>query len=581
MGISDALSSCFGKGNAVQSMNKETPIRKKEDVLLFAQEDMIRNRWDILIFCTVVFICIVVPLRLGFLIMEWQYWLVMDIFSDVLLALDIVICTMTTFEVDGEVIKDRTTILHHYLRGWFAADLLSVFPFEFICLITRKYHPAYRANRLIRMGRLTYYFSQWEKVTSLKPSVIRIFKSTFVILFLAHFIGCAFFLVILIEGDNAKVDFTGTENILNRSLGSKYIRAFYWSFVTMTGYNNTNPHTQLETIFSIAVTMVGISLFATIIGTVGSLVTNLDSSALYFRQKMDGINDYMKYKRIPQDLQNEVRNYYTYLWKSGKGLDKNKVLDDLPPYLKNKMSVILNSEIIKKVPLFQQCKDDTEFINEIVKCLKPRVCLPNSFVVRKGEVGTEMFFISRGELNVVSDDDKVVFTLKDGGFFGEIALLYDTKRTASIVARTYCDMFVVRKGEVGTEMFFISRGELNVVSDDDKVVFTLKDGGFFGEIALLYDTKRTASIVARTYCDMFVLTKEDFKKVMKKFPTQSKGIKEIAKERFQSIVDAERQREQQNSERGNDPDDSNTVRADDQATNDSVNQRPQVSFTID
>lgn len=64
---------------------------------------------------------------------------------------------------------------------------------------------------------------------------------------------------------------------------------------------------------------------------------------------MDGINDYMKYKRIPQDLQNEVRNYYTYLWKSGKGLDKNKVLDDLPPYLKTKMSVILNSEIIKKV----------------------------------------------------------------------------------------------------------------------------------------------------------------------------------------------------------------------------------------
>ena len=227
-------------------------------------------------------------------------------------------------------------------------------------------------------------------------------------------------------------------------------------------------------------------------GTVGSLVTNLDSSALYFRQKMDGINDYMKYKRIPQDLQNEVRNYYTYLWKSGKGLDKNKVLDDLPPYLKNKMSVILNSEIIKKVPLFQQCKDDTEFINEIVKCLKPRVCLPNSFVVRKGEVGTEMFFISRGELNVVSDDDKVVFTLKDGGFFGEIALLYDTKRTASIVARTYCDMFV--------------------------------------------------------------LTKEDFKKVMKKFPTQSKGIKEIAKERFQSIVDAERQREQAADEKENSAD---------------------------
>eukprot|EP00658_Telonema_sp_P-2_P080144 TRINITY_DN7913_c0_g2_i1.p1 TRINITY_DN7913_c0_g2~~TRINITY_DN7913_c0_g2_i1.p1 ORF type:complete len:314 (-),score=99.87 TRINITY_DN7913_c0_g2_i1:24-965(-) len=225
------------------------------------------------------------------------------------------------------------------------------------------------------------------------------------------------------------------------------MRSFYWSFVTMTGYNNTNPDTPLETSFSIIVTVIGISLFATIIGTVGSLVTNLDSSKLYFRQKMDGINDYMKYKRIPDELQMEVRNYYNYLWKSGKGLDKNKVLDDLPPYLKNKMSVYLNKEIITKVPMFSNFKDDEAFISEIIKALKSRVSLPNSFVVKKGEIGTEMYFISRGELNVVNDAGMVVFTLKDGGFFGEIALIYETKRTASIVARTYCDMFILTKDD--------------------------------------------------------------------------------------------------------------------------------------
>eukprot|EP01006_Ploeotia_vitrea_P017570 TRINITY_DN48773_c0_g1_i1.p1 TRINITY_DN48773_c0_g1~~TRINITY_DN48773_c0_g1_i1.p1 ORF type:complete len:542 (+),score=56.35 TRINITY_DN48773_c0_g1_i1:27-1652(+) len=473
--------SCFGLRDPVVGVGKEKGTEKEPFVI--KAENTFRNRWDLLLFCVVVVTGFVVPLRIGFRLEAWKGWLGCDILTDCLLIADVFICALTTYEVDGEVIRDRRAILRNYLRTWLFFDVVSVLPLELLAIFYRYYTPLFRVNRLARMIRLTYYFSQWEKVTSLKPSVIRIFKSTFVIVFLAHFIGCGFFLVILIEEEDAQKDFTGTENIRSKGLGSQYIRAFYWSFVTMTGYNNTNPHTQLETLFSIFVTMVGISLFATIIGTVGSLVTNLDSSALYFRQKMDGINDYMKYKRIPQDLQNEVRNYYTYLWKSGKGLDKNKVLDDLPPYLKNKMSVILNSEIIKKVPLFRQCKDDTEFINEIVKCLKPRVCLPNSFVVRKGEVGNEMFFISRGELNVVSDDDKVVFTLKDGGFFGEIALLYDTKRTASIVARTYCDMFV--------------------------------------------------------------LTKDDFKKVMKKFPQQSDGIKTIAKERFQSIVDADNEKKQE------------------------------------
>lgn len=422
-----------------------TPPPKEEPPFTISHENRLRNYWDLFMF----FICIViggtVPLRCGFLIKEWKGWLGPDLFVWLILIADIIIRLLTTYEEDGEIVKDRALIRRRYLKGWLIPDIIAVLPLELICAGLGEYNPLFLANRLLKIGHLVVFFVEWERISSLKPSVIRIFKSAFIILFLAHLIGCIFFLVILIEGNDAQQDFTGTANIRSLSLGSQYMRSFYWSFVTMTGYNNTNPDTPLETSFSIIVTVIGISLFATIIGTVGSLVTNLDSSKLYFRQKMDGINDYMKYKRIPDELQSEVRNYYNYLWKSGKGLDKNKVLDDLPPYLKNKMSVYLNKEIITKVPMFSNFKDDEAFISEIIKALKSRVSLPNSFVVKKGEIGTEMYFISRGELNVVNDADKVVFTLKDGGFFGEIALIYETKRTASIVARTYCDMFILTK----------------------------------------------------------------------------------------------------------------------------------------
>lgn len=476
--------SCFKKPEGPADPNAPpAPPKKEEPPFVIMHESRYRVMWDLVIFLVVMVSSITVPLRIGFILRAWKEWLAVDIAVDLFFVADIVVHLLTTFELDGELVRGRTEIFWRYFKSWFWPDVLSVLPLELIAAGLGEYYPFYRVNRLLRIARLVHFFVSWEKVSSLKPSVIRIFKSAFVIVFLAHFIGCCFHLVIMLEGSAATSEFTGTADILSLPLASRYFRAYYWAFVTMTGYNNTNPTTQVETVFCIFVTMIGISLFATIIGTVGSLVTNLDSSKLYFRQKMDSISDYMKYKRIPMDLQVEVHNYYSYLWKSGKGLDKNKVLEDLPPYLKNKINVFLNSEIIKKVPLFQQCKDDQEFITEIVVCLKARVCLANSFVVRKGEMGTEMYFISRGELNVVNEDDVVVFTLKDGGFFGEIALLYDTKRTASIVARTYCDMFI--------------------------------------------------------------LTKEDFKKVMKKFPTQSKGIKEIAKERFQNVVDAERRKEEE------------------------------------
>jgi CRP-like cAMP-binding protein len=438
---------CCSNDNSAETPEKPATPAKEKPPFTISHETKRRHYWNLFMFIICAVIGATVPLRCGFLIREWKGWIGPDIFIWLVLVSDIIINLLTTYEEDGEIVKDRALIRGRYLRGWLIPDILAVLPLELISAGLGEYNPLFIANRLIKIGHLVVFFVEWERMSSLKPSVIRIFKSAFIILFLAHLIGCIFFLVILIEGDDAKQDFTGTAGIRDLSVASQYMRSFYWSFVTMTGYNNTNPDTPLETSFCIIVTVIGISLFATIIGTVGSLVTNLDSSKLYFRQKMDGINDYMKYKRIPDELQMEVRNYYNYLWKSGKGLDKNKVLDDLPPYLKNKMSVYLNKEIITKVPMFSNFKDDEAFISEIIKALKSRVSLPNSFVVKKGEIGTEMYFISRGELNVVNDAGMVVFTLKDGGFFGEIALIYETKRTASIVARTYCDMFILTKDD--------------------------------------------------------------------------------------------------------------------------------------
>ena len=462
--------------------------KDKPEPLLIMHDSPCREHWDFVFFIAITAILIEVPFRIGFDIHAWESWLAVDVVTELLLIANIVINCLTSFEVDGDVVKARSEIVKRYVKSFFfVTDIISAFPVEILLgPILMEYTPLYTVNRLFLFARFLEFFVTWEKFSRWKPSVVRIAKSTFVVMYLAHVVGCALHLVIVVEGHAAERGFTGTDHFLDRNMGSRYLRSFYWSFVTMTGYSNTHPHTETEVVFCIIVTIVGISLFATIIGTVGSLVTNLDSSKLFFRQKMDSVNDYMAYKHIPDELQNEVRSYYRYLWKSGKGLDNNKVMDELPAYLRNKMSLCLNRQIIQRVPLFQDCKDDDDFISEVVKYLKPRVCLPNSYVVRKGETGMEMYFVSRGELNVVGDDQHVIFSLADGGFFGEIALLYDTKRTASIVARTYCDMYI--------------------------------------------------------------LTKDDFTKVMKKFPAQSKTIREIARERFDKIVEDERRREAKTAE---------------------------------
>ncbi len=83
-----------------------------------------------------------------------------------------------------------------------------------------------------------------------------------------------------------------------------------------------------------------------------------------------------------------------------------------------------------------------ELLRDIVSKLDPVVFLPGDIIVRKGETGREMYFISRGTVDVVSGDMSTVYaTLTEGQFFGEIALLLSTERTATIRANDYCDLY--------------------------------------------------------------------------------------------------------------------------------------------
>ena len=47
-------------------------------------------------------------------------------------------------------------------------------------------------------------------------------------------------------------------------------------------------------------------MYATIVGNVGSLLSNLDSTAVSFREKMQSVSTYMHYKQFPTALQRRV-----------------------------------------------------------------------------------------------------------------------------------------------------------------------------------------------------------------------------------------------------------------------------------
>ena len=104
---------------------------------------------------------------------------------------------------------------------------------------------------------------------------------------------------------------------------------------------------------------------------------------------------------------------------------------------------ILNRETLEKVPLFQG--GDAVLLSSLIMALKPVVFQAGEQIIRKGDMGRELYLVSRGEVEVVDSSGNVTATLGEGNFFGEIGLLLSAPRTANVRARSRCDLFVLEK----------------------------------------------------------------------------------------------------------------------------------------
>ncbi|KAK5165793.1 uncharacterized protein LTR77_008716 [Saxophila tyrrhenica] len=88
---------------------------------------------------------------------------------------------------------------------------------------------------------------------------------------------------------------------------------------------------------------------------------------------------------------------------------------------------------LKAFPLFRSAPET--FLLSIGRSLRPNVYQPNQEIIHEGEDAKAMYWLVRGSVRVTSRDGESTYAeLKPGAFFGEIGILMDVPRTASVVA---------------------------------------------------------------------------------------------------------------------------------------------------
>ncbi|TAQ91623.1 hypothetical protein B7494_g12 [Chlorociboria aeruginascens] len=136
---------------------------------------------------------------------------------------------------------------------------------------------------------------------------------------------------------------------------------------------------------------------------------------------------------------------------------------------------------IRSFPLFLSAPDS--FLAAIGKHLRPQVHSSHDHILAEGDDAKAMYWLVRGAVAVTSRDGEATYAeLKPGAFFGEIGILMDVPRTATIIARTKCLLVVLKKEDLRAELPNFPEMEQAIMEEAQERLTILnkkrKEGGF-------------------------------------------------------------------------------------------------------
>ncbi|KAH7641150.1 cyclic nucleotide-gated channel rod photoreceptor subunit alpha-like [Dermatophagoides farinae] len=378
-------------------------------------------------------------------------WFALDYFSDFIYILDIAVNFRTGYLEEGVLQTDSVKLRQHYMNCTiFYIDCLCLLPLD-ILYLSIGFKSILRCFRLIKIYRFWAFLDRTERHTNY-PNIFRTLSLLHYILAIFHWNACLSHIIHIKDGFGSRDWFTRSKNKDCEGVTCDYLHAMYWSVLALTTIGDLpTPRTKSEYVFLIMQLVFGLFLFATVLGHVANIVTNVSAARKEFQAKLDAVKTYMRMRRVPDHIQTKVIRWFDYLWMTQKSSDEERSVGCLPDKLKAEIAIHVHLDTLKRVEIFQNT--EAGFLCELVLRLRPVLFSPGDYICRKGEVGKEMYIVNRGRLQVVTDNGKTVLaTLRAGSYFGEISILNmgtaGNRRTASVRSVGYSDLFCLNKQDM-------------------------------------------------------------------------------------------------------------------------------------
>ena len=509
--------------------------------------------------------------------------LCVDIFADLIFVADVCLSQRLVFvDAQGGLEKDARVIRRRYLKTRLPRALSAVVALDIVVLAVYDWCPILRLNRLVNFDK---FFSlqldmlqTFQRSTKSSPqhTSLRIFRLLFSFVAISHYIACLSPIVAAFGTPLTSISYALEGNtqyphgVVIDSAFALYVRGIYFAVSNLTGLGrDVKPLTPAEYLLTIGVWSVGIFVFAYTIGTAGVLISNSDAGETRFNKKRTSVFNYLAHQKLPTEMQTRAFNFFEATWQRTKGVEIQEVHSYPYPY---------PYPLTRRVPRTSRGRDPNPnptpyphpqplplLCNQVVSDLNTALSIDVMSHICRDAVKNVPVFAQKGDqfissiVQVLSFHGKRVAyspsTLNPAGFGPRIS------HVSNSVPVCHCAAFpqgewLMRKGTIGTEMFFILRGQVDIIVDEKLmfVIKTLQVGDFVGEGALFQGKgKRGAACCARTSCETMVLSKDGFAHVLQLWPDIEQELLDASKKRqedTQLVVNALERQIQRNPKIG-------------------------------
>ena len=240
-----------------------------------------------------------------------------------------------------------------------------------------------------------------------------------------------------------------------------YIACLYWATSSGDSFSANSTPERLTAIGGqiVIVNAVASFIIAGVMSAMEDFNDSVSKRSLY-RSKIERVNVYMERNGIPKEMRKLIRSYYRDVWvRKQIEFNDSELLEELPSTVKFPVMKYIVQGLVKSQSFFQDYLSsvsiDETVIDDLAMRMKPQFASTNEYIINQGETGTDLYMIKTGKVAVEVNGVGMVATMASGAYFGDIALIQASTgdsnvgvRTASIRAITYCELFVLTKDDV-------------------------------------------------------------------------------------------------------------------------------------